>query len=62
MERIFNRNKSKDKNARSNSRLSFFRRKKDKADQQAHDNGDTSESSSLISKIGAFDMRLTRFE
>ncbi|KAL6831718.1 ankyrin repeat-containing domain protein [Trichoderma camerunense] len=48
MERIFNRKKPKDKNARSNSRLSIFGRKKERDSQQAHDNGGTPESSTLI--------------
>lgn len=38
----------------------MFGRKKDRADRQAHDNGGTPEPSPLISKIGGFDMPLTR--
>ncbi|KAK4072975.1 uncharacterized protein Triagg1_5652 [Trichoderma aggressivum f. europaeum] len=48
MERMFNRKKPKDKDARSSSRLSIFGRKKDRTDQQAHDNGGPPESSALI--------------
>jgi hypothetical protein len=58
---MFNRKNPKDKNAKSSSRLSFLSRKKDRAsgtidNQQAQDNGGTSESSTLISKIEDFDM------
>ncbi|KAL7956612.1 hypothetical protein V8C34DRAFT_288065 [Trichoderma compactum] len=45
MERMLNLKRPKDKIAKSNSRLSFLGRKKDRADQQAHDNGGTPESS-----------------
>ncbi|KAJ4859640.1 ankyrin repeats (3 copies) domain-containing protein [Trichoderma breve] len=48
MDRMFNHKRPKDKNAKSKSRLSMFGRKKDRADQQAHDNGGTPEPSPLI--------------
>ncbi|KAL7785777.1 ankyrin repeat-containing domain protein [Trichoderma afarasin] len=48
MDRMLNRKRPKDKNAKSKSRLSMFGRKKDRADQQAYDNGGTPEPSPLI--------------
>ncbi|KAL6792822.1 ankyrin repeat-containing domain protein [Trichoderma sp. SZMC 28012] len=48
MDRMFNRKRPKDKDAKSKSRLSMFGRKKDRADQQAHDNRGTPEPSPLI--------------
>ncbi|KKP06190.1 hypothetical protein THAR02_01703 [Trichoderma harzianum] len=48
MDRMLNLKRPKDKNAKSKSRLSMFGREKDRADQQAYDNGGTPEPSPLI--------------